>query len=161
MVEDEGDGDGEGDGDDDGAGVAKGILVVEMRGIDVVVSETEVVGVAVSVVVTNSVVGSMSMTDIVRVAGLPETVTVSVTGGGDSMMVVGADVTVTVRVVSASPPCPPLPSIGTTEYVGRAAVTSVAGALFHRNGNADDRLQKAVTATKRETGRVLRYILLG
>lgn len=103
----------------------------------------------------------MSMTDIVRVAGLPETVTVSVTGGGDSTMVVGTDVTVTVRVVSASPPCPPLPSIGTTEYVGRAAATSVAGALFHRNGNADDVRHKEETATRREIGRLLRCILLG
>lgn len=55
MVE----GDGDGDGDDDDAGVVEGILAVEMGGIDVVISEIEVVGVgvAVNVVVTNSVVG--------------------------------------------------------------------------------------------------------
>lgn len=102
----------------------------------------------------------MSMTDIVRVVGVPETITVSVTGGEDSMTVVGADVTVTVRVVSASPPCPPLPSIGTTEYVGRAGRASAAGVLFHRNGKADDELHSEETAKSIATGRLLRCILL-
>lgn len=38
----------------------------------------------------------MSMIDMVRVTGLPETVTVSVTGGKDSIIVVGFAVMVTV-----------------------------------------------------------------
>lgn len=99
------------------------------------------------------------MTDIVRVAGLPETVTVSVTGGEDSMTVVGADVTVTVKVVSASPPCPPLPSMGITEYVGRAAWTSAAGVLLHIKGNANDEPPKEETPTRTDIGMFLRCIL--
>lgn len=121
-------------------------------GVDVAVGVG--VGVAVSVVVTNSVVGSMSIIDIVRVVGLPDTVTVFVTGGDDSMIVVGADVTVTVRVTSASPPCPPLPSMGTTEYVGRAASAraSAVGVLLHKKGRANDEPHKEETTTSRGTG---------
>lgn len=121
------------------------------------------VGVAITVVVTISVVGSMSIIDIVRVVGLPGTVTVFVIGGGDSMMVVGADVTVTVRVTSASPPCPPLPSMGTTEYVGRAASAtgSAVGVLLHIKGRANDELHKEETARSREIGIFWRCIMPG
>lgn len=146
---------------EDGVGVVEGISDVEMVGIDVLVAWDAGVGVGVNVVVTTWVVGSMSIIDIVRVVGSLETVTVSVMGGEDSMIVVGAEVTVTVRVVSASLPCPPLPSIGTTEYVGRAGRASAAGVLFHRKGKAEGELHREEIATSRERGRLLRCILLG
>ena len=120
-----------------------------------------VVDAGTEVIVTTSVVGSMSITEMVRVDGLPDivTVSVSVTGGEDSTTVVGADVTVTGKVVSASLPCPPPPSIGTIEYVGRAARASAAGVLFQKKGKADDWLHRDDRATSRVRGRTLRCIL--
>jgi len=113
---------------------------------------------SINVVVTTFVVGSMSMIDTVRVVGSADTVTVFVTGGEVSTTVVGDGVTVTVRVVSASLPWPPLPSMGTTEYVGRAAAASV-GVLFQKKGKADDWLHNAEIAIIKGMER-LRCILI-